>query len=330
MTKNKMKAVVANAYGSADVLEYTTVNKPEAKPNEVLVRVINSAATTADTMMRSGTPWFGRLFIGLRKPKQGIPGTGFAGEIVEVGSDVQSFKIGDRVFGETKFGFKANAEFIAIGENEVILPLADEIKFSEAANFCDGHLTSYTFLTDVIKLKKGDQILINGASGALGTAAIQIAKYIGAEVTAVSSGKNEGLVKSLGADNFINYHEKDFTQTNNQYDYIFDTVGKSSFEKSRKILKINGAYLSPVLNLNLLKHQICSRFFGKRRALFAAVGTYNNADIVMNLLHLMDIFKEGKLKTIIDRQFPLAKLAEAHHYIDSGHKKGNVVIYHHS
>lgn len=323
-----MKAIVANAYGTPEVFEYKTVEKPSPKTNEVLVKVMNSAATTADSMVRTGKPYLGRLLLGLSKPKQEIPGTGFSGIVEEVGTSVSKFKVGDRVFGETKFGFKSNAEFICIHEEEVIVNLPDSIDFSEASNFCDGHLTSYSFLTKLIELKKGDHILINGASGALGTAAVQLAKFYGAEVTTVSSAKNMGLLKTLGADHLINYHEQDFTSSENQYDYVFDTVGKSNFKKAKNVLKDGGAYLSPVMTFNLFKHQLWSKISGNKKALFTAVGTHKNEDIKSSLNELLNIYKAGKLKTVIDRQFPLAKLAEAHQYIDSGHKTGNIVIFH--
>lgn len=322
----KMNAIVATGYGSPEILKLQQVDKPEPKANEVLVRVITSAATTADTMMRTGKPYFARLFIGFNKPKRGIPGTGFSGIVEQIGGNVSKFNVGDRVFGETAFGFRANAEYLTISENGIILRMPENMDHSEAASFCDGHLTSYNFLNQIANLKVGDKVLINGASGSLGTSAVQIAKYLGAHVTAVCSGKNTGMVKSLGADVVIDYLQKDFTNGDASYDYVYDTVGKSSFTSCKKILKDQGTYLSPVLKFPLLIQMISTSLFGKQKAKFEATGA-NQEDKLRNMLsQVVEIYKAGNLKTVIDRQFPLEKLAEAHRYIDGGHKKGNVVI----
>ncbi|MEQ8910178.1 MAG: NAD(P)-dependent alcohol dehydrogenase [Vicingaceae bacterium] len=321
-----MKATVATGYGSAEVLQFKEVKKPTPKSNEVLVKVMTASATTADAMMRSGKPYIARLFVGLRKPKKAIPGTGFAGIIEQVGHEVSDFKVGDRVFGETAFGFSSNAEYLTISEKGVILHMPENLDFTEAANFCDGHLTSYNFLKELAQLKRGQKVLINGASGALGTSAIQIAKYLGAEVTAVCSGRNMGLVRSLGADEVIDYQQKDFTKGKIKYDYVYDTIGKSSFSACQAILTEKGVYLSPVLKFPLLLQMIKTSLFGQQKAKFEATGA-NKEEKLRNLLsEVLDIYKAGKLKTIIDRQFPLEKVAEAHQYIDSGRKKGNVVI----
>jgi NADPH:quinone reductase-like Zn-dependent oxidoreductase len=326
MTK-KMKAIIATGYGSPEVLQLQQVDRPVPKANEILVKVVTSAATTADTMMRTGKPYFARLFLGFSKPKKQIPGTGFAGIVESTGADVSSFKVGDRVFGETAFGFSANAEFLAIAEDGVVLPMPDNLDFAEAANFCDGHLTSFNFLKQIGNVKPGQHVLINGASGSLGTSAVEIAKYLGAEVTAVCSAANAGLVKSLGADHVIDYRSSDFTVTSERYDYVYDAVGKSSFSKCKGILKPGGIYLSPVLQFPLLIDVILTSISGKKKAKFAATGTNPEAKLRTMLSQVLAIHQVGKLKTIIDRQFSLEKLAEAHRYIDTGRKKGNVVIY---
>jgi len=321
-----MKAMIATGYGSPEVLQLQEVNRPQPKAGEILVRVAASAATTADTMMRTGKPYIARLFVGLSKPKQPIPGTGFAGVVEQVGDDVTSFEVGDRVFGETTFGFSANAEYLTISSNGVILHMPENLEFAEAANFCDGHLTSFNFLSEIANLKPGQKVLINGASGALGTSAIQIAKHLGANVTAVCSGRNAGLVKSLGADEVIDYQQKDFTKSSEQYDFVYDTIGKSSFKLCKSILNKNGTYLSPVLQFPLLLQMMITSVAGKKKAKFEATGANKEDKLRHMLRNVLDIYKAGKLKTTIDRQFPLEKLAEAHQYIDSGQKKGNVVI----
>ena len=326
MNTSKMNAIVATGYGATDVLQFRTVDRPQPKSNEVLVRVVATTATTADAMMRTGKPYIGRLFLGLTKPKSPIPGTGFAGYIEQVGKEVHNFQVGDAVFGLTTLGFGANAEYLTIPETGVILPKPDNLGFAVAASYGDGHLTSFNFLKQVAKVSAGQSVLINGASGSLGTSAIQLAKYLGAEVTAVCSGKNAGLVKSLGADTVIDYTKEDFTQCGQKFDFVFDAVGKSSFRQCKPILNKNGVYLSPVMKFSLLAQMLLTRFFGSKKARFEATGL--NADPVLrNLLsEVLRIHQAGKLKTVIDRQFPLARLAEAHGYIDSGHKVGNVII----
>lgn len=322
----KMKAIVATAYGSPEVFQLKQVEKPQPKENEVLVKVITSSASTADTMIRTGKPYFGRLMIGLFKPKHSIPGTGFAGVVETVGENVKSFKAGDRVFGETTFGFSTNAEFLTISGNGVILTMPENLSFAEATTFCDGHLTSMNFLKKIAQIKSGQKVLINGASGSLGTSAVQLAKYFGAEVTAVCSTRNAGLVKSLGADFVIDYTKKDFTKTEKTYDFIYDTIGKSSYRKCKNILSETGTYLSPVLKFSLLLQMISTSVFGTKKAKFSATGMLKENELRILLAELVEIVKEGRLKTVIDRQYPLEKVAEAHTYIDSGHKKGNVVI----
>lgn len=325
MTKT-MKAMVAKGYGGPEVYELKEIEIPTPKPNEILVRVKTASATTADTMLRTGKPYFGRLFIGLTKPKKAIPGTGFAGIVEQVGTETTRFKVGDRVFGETVFNFSSNAEYLTIAEDSVVLPMPENMKFEDAANFCDGHLTSYNFLSRIGKLQAGQSVLINGASGALGTSAIQIAKHFGSHVTAVCSYKNIGLAKSLGADELIDYTQDDFTSMNHSFDLIYDAIGKSSFQACKYILKNNGIYMSPVLKGGLLVQVLWTSLFGSKKAKFEATGANPVDKLVTLLSETVEIYRSGELKTVIDRQFPLEKLQEAHRYIDSGRKKGNVVI----
>lgn len=325
-TKEMMKAIVATGYGTPDVLKLQQVEKPQPTENEVLVKVHATSATTADGMMRTGKPYFGRLMTGLIKPKHAIPGTGFAGVVEAVGENVKAFKPSDRVFGETTLGFSTNAEFFTIPENGVILTMPENMSYAEGATYGDGHVNSYNFLKEIANIESGQKVLINGASGSLGTAAVQLAKYFGAEVTGVTSTRNVGLVKSLGADHVIDYTKKDFTKVNNTYDVFFDTIGKSSFLKSRSILSESGLYISPVLKFSLLLQMMKTSVSDKKKAKFAATGLRKDNELRTMFSKLVEIFKEGRLKTVIDRQFPLEKVAEAHTYIASGHKKGNVVI----
>lgn len=326
MSSILMNAAVMNSYGSAHVIKFEEVAIPEPKSNEVLIKVYASTATRADTMMRTGKPWFGRLILGLTKPKNKITGTGFAGKIVSVGSNVKKFKVGESVFGESTNVFSTNAQYLAISEDSVMLKKPEELSYEEAATFTDGHLTSLNFLKNVGKLEPGQKILINGASGSLGTSAVQLAKYMGAEVTGVTSSRNKGLVKSLGADYVIDYTQDNYTDWDEKYDIVYDTVGKSNFAEAKKVLKNDGIYMSPVLKLPLLIQMLFSSFFSRKKAKFQATGMKKEDELLELMQELVSIFKNGKLNTVIDRQFPLEKVAQAHAYIDTGRKKGNVII----
>tara|TARA_B100001115_G_scaffold169363_1_gene149939 strand:- start:845 stop:1840 length:996 start_codon:yes stop_codon:yes gene_type:complete len=329
MTKQnlKMKAIVAQGYGSPKVFRLEEIDRPKVEAGKVLIKVEVSAATRADAQMRSGKPYVARLFTGISKPKNSIPGTGYAGVVEAVGEGVKDFKAGDRVFGETTLGFSANAEYLLTSADDVLMHLPEIISFSDAAPLGDGAVTSVNFLREIGQVKPGQKVLINGASGALGTSAVQLAKYYGAEVTGVCSTRNVGLVKSLGADHVIDYSKEDFTTRTEAYDLIYDTIGKSSFPEAKGALKKGGKYLSPVMSLPLLWQMLLSRKADKK-AMFAATGLLKPAELRALLSHLLEVIAEGKHKTVIDRQFPLEKLAEAHTYIDAGHKKGNIIITH--
>ena len=321
-----MKAIVSTKYGSPDVLQLKEVEKPIPKDHEVLIRVRAASVTAADGMMRKGTPFYGRLFIGLMRPNNPIPGTGFAGVIEAVGKEVKLFKEGDSVFGETGVGFSTNAEYVCVPEEGVLTTLPNNMSYEEAAPVCDGALTSLSFLKDIGKIQSGQRVLINGASGSLGSSAVQIAKNFGAEVTGVCSTTNLEMVKSLGAEKVIDYTKEDFIKTGQTYDIIFDTVGKNSFSRCKDSLRENGVYLSPVLGLPLLFQMIWTSKVGSKKAKFSATGLRPVSELRALLSELKESIEEGKIKSIIDRSYPLEQTAEAHRYVDKGHKKGNVVI----
>ena len=302
------------------------MEKPKIKDNEVLIKVHATIVTRADTMMRTGFPLIGRLFMGLFKPKNAIGGTGVAGTIEAVGKNVSQFKVGDSIFGETILNFGANAEYVAMAETEVLAIKPNNISYEEAAPVCDGALTSMNFLRKVVNLQPGQRILINGASGSLGTAAVQLAKYYGAHVTGVCSGKNVDLVQSLGADKVIDYTKEDFTKTGETYDVIYDTVGLSSFSKCKKSLSATGAYISPVLGISLLFQVLRTAMFGSKKAKFSATGVLPIPELRTLLDELITIIEAGKLKTVIDKRYTLEQVPQAHRYVDKGHKKGNIVI----
>ncbi len=321
-----MKGIISTRYGSPEVLQILKVLTPTPKKNEVLIKIHAASVTKADTMMRTGKPYFGRLFMGLTKPKNAIAGTGFAGVIETVGAEVKLFKKGDQVFGESIASFGTYAEFVCVPEDGVIATLPSNMTYQEAAPVCDGALTSMNFLKNLGAIKSGQKVLINGASGSLGTAAVQIAKHFGTEVTGVCSTANIALVKSIGADKVIDYTNHDFTTNSNTYDIIYDTVGKSSFSDCKDALTENGVYVSPVLGMPLLGDMIYTSIFGTKKAKFSATGILSVPVLLTLLQETKEIIELGKLKSVMDRSYPLEQIAEAHRYVDKGHKKGNVVI----
>lgn len=326
MTLDTMQAAYCTSYGKPDVIEIRSVDKPSAKPTEVLIKIYASSVTRADSFMRQGTPKFSRLFLGFKRPKHPVLGTGFSGEVVEVGDDVTLFKQGDFVFGEALFGSGTNTEYVAISESKLIQKKPESVSFEEAATLCDGVLTSYSFLKDIGQLKKGQRILINGASGSLGTAAVQLAKQMGAYVVAVCSTKNLAMVKGLGADEVIDYKTTDFTRLNHHFDIVYDTVGKSSYTLCKNVLTDKGKYLSPVLTLSLLWQSLLSSICYKKKAIFSATGMRPPEALSPLVRELRTMLVKKELSIVIDRTYRLNEIVRAHEYIDTGRKKGNVVI----
>ena len=317
-----MKAAVYKKYGSPEVLQIIEMENPLPKSNEVLVSIKASSVTRADTMMRLGTPKFGRLFLGLLKPKNILLGTGFSGIVKEVGTGVKKFKIGDAVFGEKLFSNGCNAEYLCIAEDMVVELKPNNISHTQAAPICDGFLTSYNFLKDIANIKQDQHILINGASGSLGTAAVQLAKVLGAKVTGVCSTKNVNFVKSLGADKVIDYKNEDFTSLDYTYDVIYDSVGTLRYKKCKNTLNPNGVFMSPVLSFEILYQLIVN----SKKVKFAATGIKKTKDLKRLFNDLVQFFKQGKLHTNIDRTYKLSEIVEAHQYLETGRKVGNITI----
>lgn len=326
MSDEKMKAIVSVSYGGPEVLQLQMVNKPIPKDHEVRIKIHAASVTRAETMMRTGYPLLGRLFLGLTKPKNAISGTGFAGEVDAIGAKVSWFKKGDQVFGESLQHFGTYAEYVCVEEEGIIIQKPENISYEEAAVVGDGPITSWNFLQKVTQIQPGQRILINGASGSLGTAAVQLAKHFGAIVTGVCSARNIEMVKSLGADEVIDYAKMDFTKNGLTYDVIYDTVGKSSFSQCKKSLTPKGVYISPVLGLSLLFQMIRTSLFGGKKALFSATGTLSISTLRQFLQEVKELMEAGKIKLIIDQRYSLEQTADAHRYIDTGHKKGNVVL----
>lgn len=322
----KMKAIITTKYGAPNVLQLQEIEMPSPKSNEVLIRMYAAPVSAADTMMRTGTPRYGRLFLGLFKPNNPIPGTGVSGVVEAVGSDVTTFKKGDEVFGEVLFSAGSHAEYVCVPEDGILTKKPANTSFEEAAPICDGALTSICFLKDLANVQPGQHVLINGASGSLGTAAVQLAKSLGAEVTGVCSTTNVEMVRSLGADWVIDYTKEDFTQSDHRYDVIFDTVGKSSFGACKSILSEQGQYLSPVLSLPILFQMLWTSYFGQKKVKFSATGLRAAPELRVYLEELRQQLASGTLRSVIDRRYHMERVADAHTYVDTGRKKGNVVL----
>lgn len=320
-----MKAIVVSQYGGPEVLSVQEVATPTPKDNEVLIKVQASCLTRASAMMRSGTPRFARLFLGFGRPKYPITGSCFAGVVAEVGSGVDSFEVGDAVFGETAATFGTNAEYVCVAADGIILPMPDYLSFEEAAVICDGPVTSMNFLKRLGHVQAGQKVLINGASGSLGVAAVQIAKHMGAEVTGVCSTNNVALVKSLGADHVINYKEEDFTQAGKQYDVIYDTVGTSCFRKCKNILTEKGMFLSPVLNMKVVLPML-GNWMRSKKVKFDATGLKQAKEVKGFIKEVLAMMSKGDYDMVLERRYVMEEVQEAHRYIDSGRKRGNIVL----
>jgi len=318
-----MKAVVYTQYGAPDVLQLNEVDKPTPKENEVLIRIRATTVTAVDCTFRKGDEFFARLFTGLRKPKNPILGSEFSGDIEAVGNDVTQFEEGDLVFGA---GAATHAEYICLPEDGPLVKMPPPLTYEEAAAIPYGALTALPFLRDHAHVQAGHNVLINGASGSVGTFAVQLAKYFGAEVTGVCSTPNVEMVKSLGADAVIDYTNHDFTQNGETYDVIFDAVGKSSYARCKGSLKQGGIYLTTVLTPTILLQMAWTSKIGSKKAAIAFTGLRPPNDIANDLLFLKGLVEEGAITPVIDRRYPLEQIAEAHRYVDKGHKKGNVVI----
>jgi NADPH:quinone reductase-like Zn-dependent oxidoreductase len=319
-----MKAIVCKKYGPPEVLNLKEIKKPSPKENEALIKVHASTVTTGDCRIRNFNfaKWFwlpGKIMFGFAKPRKKIPGWELSGEIESVGKDVKLFKKGDKVFGYNKgvsFG-GTNAEYKCLSEDRLVAFNLDEISYEEAAVIPIGGLTALHFLRKA-NIRKGQKVLIYGASGSVGTYAVQLAKHFEAEVTGICSTKNLEFAESLGADYVIDYLKEDFTQNNQQYDVIFDTVDKISFSRCRNSLTHRGLYLTvdwPIFDV------LWASFTSSKKIIFGMA-----PDNTEDLKYLKRLVEEKKLKPVIDKSYSLEQVVDAYAYVDRGHKIGNVVI----
>jgi NADPH:quinone reductase-like Zn-dependent oxidoreductase len=326
--KEKMKVAWHSEYGPPEELQIKEVDKPIPQDNEVLIKIHAATVTSSDCNIRNLTfaPTWSRvpmrLFVlGAIKPKTNILGIDLAGVIEAVGKDVKEFNVGDQVFGRPDPAMGAHAEYVCIAEDGVLTKKTANTKWEEAACLPQAGNTALYFIRDMMDLQAGQKILINGASGAIGSYAVQLAKYYGAEVTGVCSSTNVELVKSLGADKVIDYTKEDFTKNNETYDVIFDVVGKAAFSNCKNSLKEKGMFVSGLPSMAIISQTMWTSMVGRKKVKFGdALGKAENLDF------LKELYEAGKLRSVIDKSYPLEDIAEAFRHAETGHKIGNIVI----
>jgi NADPH:quinone reductase-like Zn-dependent oxidoreductase len=315
-----MRAVVHDRYGPPDVLRLEEVERPVPRDDEVLVRVYATTVTRTDCGLRAARPFFVRGFTGVLRPRENILGMEFAGEVEAVGGAVGEFAVNDQVFGLKGTG--ANAEWVSVPESACLAHKPKEMSFEEAAAVCDGGCSALSCLRQA-GLREGQKIVVYGASGSIGSAAVQVAKRIGAEVTAVCNTENVELVRSLGADSVVDYTHDDFTRKGETYDIIFDAVGRHSFGRCRHALKPGGLYMTT--DLGFMWHApmlaLVTRWIGDKRVKLG-IARYKKEDVLL----LKELIEEGRYRPVIDRRYQLEQVVDATKYVESGQKTGNVVL----
>jgi NADPH:quinone reductase-like Zn-dependent oxidoreductase len=312
-----MKAVVNDRYGPPEVQRLEEVERPVPEADQILVRIHATTVNRTDCGVRAAKPWIIRFFSGWLRPRQRILGMEFAGEAEAVGSGVTELAVGDRVFGIKGAG--AHAEFVAVRESAALAHMPAGMTFEEAAAVCDGACIALSCLRGE-QLGEGTSILVNGASGSVGTATVQLARHYGAEVTAVCDAKTLELARSLGADRVIDYTREDFTNNGEQYDMIFDAVGRASWRRCRGSLRPGGVFIATDGGRNLL-YALPAKLFGDRRLKFG-IAKYKKEDV----LFLKQLIEAGEFRAVIDRSYPLEDVVEATRYVELGMKTGNVVL----
>lgn len=317
-----MKAIEHKKYGSPDVLHLAEVEKLIPEDRELLIKVYAATVNRTDCAMLRAKPFIMRIFTGLFKPRKSILGTDFAGEIEAVGKDVKSFNVGDRVFGFDDSGVSSHAEYMTISEDNALATMPKSLSYEQAAASIEGTHYAYNFINKV-EIKVGQKVLVNGATGAIGSAAVQLLKYYGAEVTAICDGKHFELVKSTGADNVIDYTQEDFTKIDERFSYVFDAVGKSTFSKCKLLLEPGGNYISSELGpwAQNIFFSMITPLLGKKKVKFPLPVNRKRS-----VLFIKKLIEEEKFKAVIDRKYPLDRTADAFRYVEKGQKTGNVII----
>jgi len=317
-----MKAIIYTKYGPPDVAELKEVARPIVKENEILVKVYSSTVNRTDAGFRSAEYFISRFWTGLFRPKYQILGCEFSGIIEDIGPGVKTFKKGDSVFGFNDKTLGGHGEYLTIAETDAVTTIPDGLSFDEAAAISEG---GHYALVDIraAKVQPGQHVLVNGATGAIGSAAVQLLKHFGAIVTAVCNTKNVDLVRNLGADTVIDYQKEDFTKTGLKFDFIFDAVGKSSFGQCKPLLTDNGIYISTELGKNgeNILFALTSRIFGGKKLLFP-LPSITKTDVIF----LKELVQKGEYKPVIDRRYNLNQIVEAYKYVETGQKTGNVVL----
>lgn len=320
-----MKAAWYDRYGAADVLEIREVPRPEPKDDEILVQVFATSVNTADWRFRAskfpGIFWLaGRAMAGLFAPKKNVLGSEFAGRVVARGKNVSRFKGGDEVFGFS-MGLGANAEYIAVSEHSPVVKKPAAVSYDEAAATPFGGQSALAFLRDFAQVQPGWKVLIAGASGGLGVWAVQLARHLGAEVTAVTSTSNVDLVRSLGADHVIDYTQADFAASDERYDLILDTAGTTDFAQAKRALKPNGIFLPVEFGGREIWQALWSKLAGGKRVIIGV-----SSDSTEMLDYLAGLLESGEIRAVIDSHYPLERIADAHRRVESRHKRGSVVV----
>ncbi len=321
-----MKAITYHRYGAPDVIGLEEVPTPTPADGEILVRVHAGVVTPSDGAARKGEPFLIRLMGGIRSPRQPILGSEIAGEVAAVGAGVSRFNVGDRVMAATGDTFGGHAEYIVLGEDAAIEHMPDGASYEQGVALAEGPVTAMPFLRDHGRVGPGMHVLINGGSGSVGSAAIQLAKYLGAEVTGVASAANLELMRELGADHVIDYTKAEIGAARDRYDVIFDVSGKTAFGRVKGALREGGVYLDTYPSMNTMWHQLVTTRFGSKKAVFAATGLRKPEQKRPDLVLFRELFESGRLTPIIDRTYSMEQAAEAHAYVDTGHKTGNVIL----
>ena len=315
-----MKAIELTKYGAPANLQMKEVEKPSPRDSEILIKIHATSVSSGDARMRRADPYIIRLIFGFKRPRKPVLGVVVAGEVEAIGKDVSKFKTGDLVFGSSGMNFGAHAEYVSVPEDAVLALKPGNMTFEEAAAIPFGATASLHFLR-IASIQQGQKVLVNGASGALGTMALQLARNFGAELTAVCSTTNVELVKSLGADHVVDYTKEDFTAKGEKYDVIFDNIGKMPLKKALKSLNTNGQLLLASAGIGTMLGGTIRSIFSKKKIVSGVI-----KETVEDMNYFKQEIEEGRLNAVIDKTYSLEQIAEAHVYVDKGHKKGNVII----